>query len=160
MELLHKIDIAIVGVSILVLLGLFGYAQPYVIAPVNGYETTMTDILFNIEKAESILIDDNADFSSPREYLVEEGLHIRLEPGTYYWKAKGVLKSEVHTLTVKTLIDLELQTVGDGGYAVRNSGNVAVTVDVYDEKTLTGQFDLVPYTETKTVGTKIEGGMK
>ena len=109
MDRIYKIDLVIIVVSLAVLIFLVGYARPLVIAPLDDYETLDTEILFLIEKAESLLIDDNLDFTTPEEYFVEDGIKIDLHPGTYYWKAVGVLNSEIRTLTIKSEVSLELR---------------------------------------------------
>ena len=106
MEMIYKIDVALIVVSLVVLMGVVGYANPLVISPIDDYETSETEILFSIEKADVLLIDDNFDFTTPDEYSLEDGLRINLKPGKYYWKAVGILESEIRTLTINTEINL------------------------------------------------------
>jgi len=129
-EHIWKIYLIVVLVSVFVLIGIVGYARPLVIAPLDEYESD-GDVLFVIEKANVLFIDDNMDFSSPDEYWVAEGLRIELEPGEYYWKAVGVLGSEVRTLTILSRVELRLVKTADG-MGVVNVGNVGLNVDVYD----------------------------
>ena len=157
MENIMKFDLALVGISLVALIFVVGYVSPLVIAPLDEYESD-GDVLFVIEKADVLLIDDNVEFSSPDEYNIEDGLKIRLEPGEYYWKAVGVLKSEVRTLTIKSIVDLELVKV-DGGFGVVNSGNVGLNVDVYDGDELVDKVKL-GVGEVSSEGDKFEGGME
>ena len=136
LEKVYKIDIVIVVLTIISLVAVGGFVQPLVIAPLNDFETTETRILFSIEKAERILIDDNLEFSTAEEYIVTDGLKIDLSPGIYYWKAGGITESEVRTLTIKSEVNLELKENGDL-YSVINSGNVPLNVEIYDES---GEF--------------------
>lgn len=147
-----KIDLVIVLVSVFILMGLVGYARPLVIAPLDNYESMDGDVLFEFEGADSLLIDDNMDFSSPDEYKVGEGLSLELEPGIYYWKVSGVFGSEVRTLTINSKVELMLVEVGDG-WGVVNAGNVRLNVDVFDGDELVEKRKL-------DVGDSVEGGDK
>ena len=156
MDNLYKFDLALIGVSLVALIFVVGYASPLVIAPLDEYESD-GEVLFEIEKADVLLIDDNVEFSSPDEYGVEEGLEIRLEPGEYYWKAVGALESDVRSLTIKSVVDLELVRVGDG-FGVVNGGNVRLNVDVYDGGELVDRVKL-GVGDVSVEGNKFEGGL-
>ena len=91
--------VLIVG-TLLTLIIVMGYATPLVISPIDNVTTTESIVLFSIEHAETLVIDDNIDFTSPDEYALKEGLSLNLEPGVYYWKAVGVTKSEIRTLKI------------------------------------------------------------
>ena len=104
------------------------------------------------------LIDDNIEFTSPEEFLAEEGLEINLKPGKYYWKAVGVLKSEVRELTIQSEVDLRLRKLEGDNYGVFNAGNVNLNVDVYGEDGLVGQMKLEVDEEGESEGTKFVGG--
>jgi hypothetical protein len=157
MDNIIKFDLALIGVSLVALVFAVGYVSPLVIAPLDEYESD-GDVLFVIEKADVLLIDDNVDFSSPDEYGVEDGLEISLEPGEYYWKAVGALPSEVRSLTIKSVVSLELVAV-DGGFGVVNSGNVGLNVDVYDGGELVDKVKL-GVGDVSSEGDKFEGGME
>jgi len=131
MKNIYKIDLVLIIGSLIVLSMVVGFVQPLVIAPTDDFETTETEVLFSIEKADSLLIDDNLDFSSPDEYLMKDGLKIDLKPGVYYWKAVGIGASEVRTLTIKSEVNLELRESNEE-YSVVNVGNVVLNVDVYN----------------------------
>jgi len=130
MDKVYKIDLVLIVVSLVVLMVLVGYARPLVIAPLDDYESS-GEVLFLIEKADYLLIDDNIDFTTPIRYEIKEGMEIDLVPGKYYWKAVGVLRSEIRTLTINSIVSLELKEI-DGGYGVVNNGNVRLNVDVYN----------------------------
>jgi hypothetical protein len=151
MKNVYKVDVILVVVSLVVLLGLVGYARPLVIAPVDDYESS-GEVLFLIEKADYLLVDDNVDFTTPDRYGVRDGLEIDLTPGKYYWKAVGVLDGEIRTLMINSVVSLELREV-DGGYGVVNGGNVRLNVDVYDGMELIEKVKL-------DVGEFVEGGDK
>ena len=159
MDKVYKIDLAILVGSLVILMVLVGYVQPRVIAPLNDYETLDTQILFSIEKAEVLLIDDNLDFSTPDEYLVEDGMKIDLKPGIYYRKAVGVLDSEIRTLTIKSEISLELREIEGEGYGVVNVGNVKLNVDVYNGTSLVDRVKLGVDEEADLDGVKFVGGL-
>ena len=56
METIYKIDLVLIVVSLVVLIGVVGYVNPLVVAPLDDYETSETEILFSIEKADVLLI--------------------------------------------------------------------------------------------------------
>ena len=147
-----KIDLIVIGVTLLALIVLFGYAQPLVIAPLDKYESLNGEVLFEFERADVLLIDDNQEFTSPDEYEVVEGLVVVLEPGIYYWKVRGVFGSEVRKLTIQSRVELRLVETEDG-MAVVNAGNVALNVDVYDGDELVEKRKV-------EVGEAVDGGDK
>ncbi len=157
MDMIYKIDVALIVVSLVVLMGIVGYANPLVISPIDDYETSETEILFSIEKADVLLIDDNFDFTTPDEYSLEDGLRINLKPGKYYWKAVGILESEIRTLTINTEINLLLEFDGEG-YSVRNAGNVRLNVDVYNGTDLVEKVKVVVSDSIAVEGDKFVGG--
>ena len=147
-----KIDLIIIGISVLVLMGLVGYARPLVIAPMDDYVSQDGAVLFSFERADVLLIDDNSDFTTPDEYKVSAGLRIVLDSGIYYWKVSGVLGSEVRKLTILSRVELALIET-DEGWGVVNAGNVRLNVDVYDGDDLIERKKL-------SVGDMVEGGDK
>ena len=155
---LLKIDLILVVGSLSVLIYLVGYVNPLVIAPLDNYEGADTSVLFSIEKADKILIDDNIDFTTPDEYIVEDGLKINLEPGKYYWKAVGVLESDVRTLTINSEINLMLEFDGDG-YSVVNAGNARLNVDVYNGTDLVDKIKVSVGNSAEVDGDKFVGGL-
>ena len=158
MDKIYKIDAVIVVLTLISLIAVGGYVQPLVIAPLNEFETTETEILFSIEKAEVLLIDDNLDFSSPKEYLMADGLKIDLEPGKYYWKAVGIKSSEVRTLTIKSVVNLELRENEGNEFSVVNAGNVVLNVEVYNDTRLVETVKLGVGNSEELSGSKFVGG--
>lgn len=156
MELIHKVDFIVILTSVFLMIFLVGYVNPKVIMPLNEFETTETNILFSIDNAEKILIDDNEDFTTPEEYLVGDGVLIELEPGTYFWKAVGIRVSEVRTLTIKSEVNLELKK-NDEGFDVINSGNVKLNVEVYNGSQLVDNLKLGKGEKTSVNGNKFFG---
>ena len=128
------LDLIIIVGTLLIIAGLIGYTRPLVIAPIDDSTTTETSVLFEFEKANLILIDDNLEFSSPDKIYVKNNLIVNLKPGVYYWKVEGTLPSEVRKLTIESEIDLKLkEKESDSGekYEVVNSGNTRLNVDIY-----------------------------
>lgn len=158
MKNIWKIDLALIGFTLAVLLILVGYVQPLVIAPLNEYESTDGEVLFLIQKADTILVDDNLDFTSPSKYVVEDGIKIDLEPGKYYWKAVGILDGDVRTLTIKSKVSFELVKMGED-FGVINSGNVKLNVDVYNGTELVDKIKLDVGETSELSGDDIVGGM-
>jgi|SRR3989344_7095160 len=162
MDKIYKFDIAIVFVSVAVLIFLVGYARPLVIAPVDDYSSVQGEVLFNIEKADKLLIDDNIDFTTPEGYILEDDLKIELEPGKYYWKAVGVLGSEIRTFTIQSYVSLKLKKFeGDSdSYNVVNAGNVKLNVDVYDGEEIVDRLKISVGDEKISSGNKFVGGQE
>ncbi|MCK4997775.1 hypothetical protein KAS08_05730 [Candidatus Pacearchaeota archaeon] len=155
-ELKYKIDMVMILVSVFVLMGIVGFSQPLVIAPLDELETFDTEVLFTIEKGEKLLIDDNLDFTTPDEYEVEDGLKINLKPGKYYWKVVGMISSEVRTLTINSKVSLEF-VEGETDFDVVNAGNIKLNVDIYNGTEKVGEKKLSPGEEVVGDGTKFIG---
>lgn len=158
MKTVHKVDIAVVTVSVFAMLFLIGYMRPLVIAPIDNYSTSETEVLFSIDNADKILIDDNIGFTTPDEYFVEDGMKINLVPGEYYWKAVGVVNSDIRTLKIVSEVNLEMKKIDQDHYGIINSGNVGLNVDVYNGTELIEQKKLAVGESDSVVGDKIVGG--
>ncbi len=156
---IFAIDMIFIVGTLAILGVLVGYSTPLVISPINNLNTTTSEILFSIRNADTLLIDDNINFSSPEEYKLTDKLELRLDPGIYYWKAIGILQSKIRTLTVETSVILELRKKGED-YSVINAGTVALNVDVYNRTDQIDQIELAPQGEAKTNGDKFIGEMK
>ena len=149
-------DLILVIGSLVLIAGLIGYSRPLVIAPVDGLQTTETAVLFEFEKANLILIDDNLSFTSPQEIYAEDNLVINLKPGIYYWKIIGARESEVRELTVESEIDLKIKESGQN-YSVVNAGNTRLNVDIYDRGELKGKIVLDVDESKESSGTEFIG---
>ena len=125
------IDLVLIGGLLLSVLGVVGYAQPLVIAPLDGLVTNESDVVFSFERGQRVLVDDNLEFSSPEIYEVEEGGVITLDPGRWYWRVEGAKVSKVRSLTIQGIVALEIRSDGEG-YDVVNVGNTRLLVEVYD----------------------------
>ena len=154
---IYAIDLVLIIGSLISVLFLVNYSTPLVISPLNNYETTETAILFSIEKADSILIDDNSDFTTPEEYSVSDGAEINLKPGIYYWKAVGISSSETRTLTINSEIDLRLEKLDNGNYDVVNAGNTRLNVEAYNGTKLVDEFKLDVSEKEVSSGNKFIG---
>lgn len=154
---IKKIDFALIVVTLLVLASFIGYARPLVIAPLDDLATTNGSVLFEFERGNIILIDDNAGFNSPREIHAEENLLIHLKPGKYYWKVKGVLGSEIRELTILSEVSLKLKKLNDK-FGLVNTGNVELDVEIYEYNSLVEKVVLDVLEEKEVSGTKFVGG--
>ncbi len=157
---IHLVDGLLVVATLIGVLFLFNFTQPMVIAPLGDFETSESSILFSIEKAEKILIDSSLDFNNPKEYYIQDGTEIELEPGEYYWKAINSLgvESEIRKLTIISRIDLRLKENLEN-YEVVNAGNTKLKVDVYDQEQKIESFSLNPEESKFSLGTKFFGGL-
>ena len=151
-----KLDVAIIVGTLTCLVFIFGYVNPKIISPINGFETTNNSILFSIEKADVILIDDNPEFTSPEKVYVKDNLVINLKPGTYYWKAEGIVESEVKRLTINSEVNLKLKNLGEN-YVIVNAGNTRLDVDIYNGTSLIDSIELDIDEEKEVSGTKFVG---
>ncbi len=155
---IFAIDMILIVGSLFAIIFIVGYAHPLIISPIDNLETSRTNVLFSVEKADRILIDDNINFTSPESYGFGDGLVINLKPGTYYWKAVGVLESEIRTLTINSEINLRLRKLEDGDFAVVNAGNERLNVKIYNGTEKISEVELDVFEETKEKGTKYVGG--
>lgn len=155
-DVVKKLDLMVISLSVLVLMAAVGFVQPRVIGPINGYETTATQVLFSVEKGNVLLVDDNMEFTTPDEYSVVDGLELDLVPGIYYWKVVGVGSSKIRTLTINSKVSLEFVDDGEN-YSVVNSGNVDLLVDIYNGTDLLEKRKLGIDEELENIGTKFVG---
>ncbi len=149
-------DFIVIGVSVVLLLGVLGYVSPLVISPLNNMTTTNASVLFSFDKADTILIDDNLEFSSPMQLHAENNLIVNLKPGKYYWKIRGARESKVNTLTIVSEIDLRLRDSGNQ-YELVNAGNNKLNVDIYNGSALTGNIILEREEKQNVSGTLFVG---
>jgi|TARA_B100001971_G_scaffold166717_1_gene157731 hypothetical protein len=157
MDRIYKIDLIMIIVSLLVLITVVVYSRPLIIAPINNYESTEKSVLFFIEKADKLLIDDNIDFTTPTEYFMKDGLKIDLKPGKYYWKAVGALQSEIRTITINSIVSLSLKETGEEGFEVINIGNIELNVEIYNGTELVENIRLGISEEIQKEGSKFVG---
>lgn len=96
-------------------------------------------IEFDFNNAEFVLIDDNPDFTSPIKFDLKERntTKIMLEPGTYYWKAVGILESTVRKFIIDSEVGLELKN-----QSLKNTGNVILNVTEKTKEDVSGLFIL------------------
>jgi len=137
-NVLWKVDLAILIVILALSILLIRYSHPLVISPLDDLVTTNTSVLFSFERGDSILLDDNKDFSSPERIHARDNVVINLKPGVYYWKVEGDLESDTYKLTIKSLVDLKIVN-SEEGHNVINAGNVPLNVSVYGHSIMTGQ---------------------
>jgi len=153
---IYAIDLIVLVGSLVVILGIVGYATPLIISPSDNSVTANNSVLFSFEKGSAIMIDDNKDFSSPEIINVENNLVINLKPGHYYWKVKGLLQSEIREFTIQSEVELKLKEAGNK-FEVVNAGNVELNVDIYNNESLNGSI-ILKVDENKNVsGTKFIG---
>lgn len=133
---------------------------PVLNSPENGSIMSQA-VLFSFDYGNTLLIDDNLNFSDPREFNVEDNLQITLEPGVYYWMVvgEGDKKSEIREFTVQSRIELKLRkSESSEGYEVVNAGNTKLNVDVYEGGQLTGKMILDVNRAGNAQGDKFIGG--
>lgn len=151
------VDLVLVVGSLVVIMLLVGYSRPLVIAPINVMNTSGTSVLFEFEKADMILIDENSGFTSPREIYVRDNLEVSLKPGVYYWKVKGTFESDVRKLTILSEVSLKIKE-NKNSVEVVNSGNTPLDVAIYDKETLVANLSLDIDESANVSGSLIIGG--
>jgi hypothetical protein len=154
---IYAIDTIIIIASIITILIIIGYANPQVTGPINNFETKEQTVLFNVENADYIFIDENKEFTTPKRYEVKENLEIHLTPGTYYWKATGILESSIRELTIISEISLGLKKINEETYEVINTGNEELEVELYKEGYLEETITLKPGNNKETTANYIKG---
>ncbi|MBI5804077.1 hypothetical protein HY450_02440 [Candidatus Pacearchaeota archaeon] len=148
------IDFVIIAATLVFALVLVGYARPLIIAPVDELITTNSSVLFEFEKGDFILLDNNLDFSSPEKIYAEDNLIINLKPGVYYWRVQGALTSEIRQLTIQSEVELKLKEFADGKFKIVNAGNTNLNVDVYENGELNQTLTLGVEEEKEVSGKK------
>lgn len=154
---IYTIDITL-GIAALVgLLLLIGYSTPNVIySPSDGSEIDSTNVLFSIKNAEYIMISQDENFTEKQIYGLEDGTSITLEPGFYYWKAKGSRETKVSTFTIRDSVILDL-IEENGEYLLINGGTNNLNVEVYNGSELVEELNLKVGEESQADGTKFIG---
>lgn len=155
--MIYVADALVLGVSLVIVLWMIGYAQPLVIAPDDKYSSTNTSVLFSFSKADVILIDDNLEFSSPMNIYAKDNLVINLKPGKYYWKVEGMLASEVRMLQIEDDVNLKLRELKDN-YEVINGGNIDLDVKIYNNGSQINEVRLDKGESVNSSGNKFVGG--
>jgi len=131
--------IVLVG-QLIIIIGIFSFAYlfvPYLDYPQNNQMIDENTVEFKFRNANVILIDDNEDFSSPREVNFNE-MNINkvwFEPGIYYWKAVGLLESDSREFTINSNLGLELDKENK---TLENTGNTVLNISIEDKSGLSG----------------------
>jgi hypothetical protein len=135
-----KITILVVGLQILLIGGIFSFvylSAPKLEYPLDGALINEDFVQFRFKNANVILVDDNADFSSPKMLNASElnSIGIGMKPGKYYWKAVGNIESFSREFVVDSKIGLELDK---NESVLKNVGNVRVNVSEGNGGALSG----------------------
>lgn len=127
---MHRRHFSLLLLLSFTLLSLFFVNIP--VTPGYGTETTkVTHTLTALGIADTLLIDDNPDFTTPM--LVEKNSELTFQPGTYYWKTSGLSLTSMFTIVPQVALDVQEQD--DATYTVTNTGNTAADVAVEDTQT-------------------------
>jgi len=130
----------VIALQTMVIVGVFAFAfffAPSLEYPNDGEVLERRDIEFRFRNANVILVDDNEDFSSPKEVNLDDLNVTRLlfEPGTYYWKAIGLVESGARSFTIGSNVGLELD---EDNETLKNVGDTTLNVSVKDSAGLSG----------------------
>jgi len=119
-------------ILILIIGGLF-LLTPKIIGTISKDRLTF----FKFTNAYAILIDDNPDFSSPKE-VTEEAM--KLNPGQYYWKAIGVLgESEMGNFSIDSEVIVNMR-IDRENITIHNKGNVPINVKEDTRQIISGKM--------------------
>lgn len=120
----------IIILQLVFILGIFFFVYffaPQLKYPKNNAILDKKDISFEFRNANVILIDTNEDFSSPKEvdFNSLNITNILFEPGVYYWRAIGILKSPIRKFTINSNVGLELN---EENFTLKNTGDVKLNI--------------------------------
>ena len=154
-----SIDLALIFGTIFIVVLMIGYVRPLAIAPLDNLITSNASVLFEFSNADTILIDDNLDFSSPEKIYAENNLVINFKPGIYYWKISNSIAGtgETRELTILSEVNLKLKKINNTLFEVVNAGNTWLNVDIYKDGKLTGNVVLGIEENKILSGTKFAG---
>lgn len=129
------------------IIGVIGFilaSKPVIIAPISGNAIYNGELSFKLEGAKNFIIAREKEFINPIE-LGREGT-IRLPPGTYYWKIKGLIReSQVQNFTVENKVELKLDQK-NGVVSIYNIGTDSMEIKIISEESqknttlLVGQY--------------------
>ena len=113
--------------------------SPHLDYPRNNQSLDNGVVDCKFRNANLILVDDNPDFRNPMEIDLSKlnKTGVRFNPGTYYWKAVGLIESNSQEFTINPNVGLELN---EENSSLKNVGNVPLNVS---EKTDSGKTGLV-----------------
>ena len=118
-----------IGIEVLIIVAIFSFIilnKPNLISPPSGFVIQDMNFSFDFENADQLIIATNPDFENP--IILDETREIELPPGTYYWKAKGLLReSEIRDFTIVTHVAVRLGENGER-YILSNEGNVDLNI--------------------------------
>lgn len=126
------IDAVLVLGSLLVIAGIVGYTQAFVVAPIESDST-----IFVFENVHTLIIDDNLDFDSPESIDLSEDIVVSFPPGNYYWKIIGD-ETEIRQLTIEFDLQILFDVNSNGEVRVLNSGDKNIDVSVYNQGVFSG----------------------
>lgn len=114
--------------------------------PFNGAVLNGDGVSFSFKHANVILLDDNEDFSSPKKINASDLQigRVLFEPGTYYWKAVGVVESSPKMFIVPSTVGLEYDS---NNSTIRNVGDVDLEIETKGTSSATGLVILEINTE-------------
>jgi len=131
---------AIIILQLTFILGIFFFVYffaPKLEYPKDNAILNKKDIGFKFKNANVILVDTNKEFSSPKEIDLDSLniTNILFEPGIYYWRAIGILKSPIRKFTINSNVGLELN---EENSTLKNIGDVQLNITKKNRSGITG----------------------
>lgn len=107
----------------------FYFYAPIGVNPRDNSVLSGNSVYFDIEKADSIIISRNPDFSDSREIDARtlKVYAIKLPPGVYYWKPVGALEGTIKKFEIVSTVGIELNQTNNSD-TLSNVGNVPIRV--------------------------------
>ncbi|MAG79247.1 hypothetical protein CMI40_02625 [Candidatus Pacearchaeota archaeon] len=133
------IDFILVIGTIIVVASLIKYSEPFIVAPISN--TKNTNILFEFEKTNLILVSQDVNFKSIKEIHPKDNLMINLKPGKYYWEFVNISDNEIKEFSILSKVDLKFVDKDDK-FEVVNVGDTKLNVKLYNHGEFTGNIIL------------------
>lgn len=137
-KMIQRIDVMIIAGTALTLVLAAIFAGGRILG--TG-EINPSAVLFKFKTGNTILIDDNLNFSSPEKVEVKNNMLISMSKGTYYWKINEEDGSKIIQFTNNEEVGFKIRKSNEG-YEIINAGNNSLNVDVYEKGRMTGKVIL------------------
>ena len=113
------------------------FFSPHLDYPKNNQTFDSSKVDFRFRNANVILIDNNPDFRNASEIDIKKTnmTSFNFRPGTYYWKAVGLIESNPNVFTVNSNVGLELS---EENSSIINVGNVPLNINEKSSSGISG----------------------
>jgi len=132
-EIVRMLSILFIALALI----LFLYNFNILLEPKQNIHSTSRIVMFRwIGTSSAIMIDNNAEFSSPLILNGERVAITELEPGSYFWKTKsGLSPIRKFSIDSAVIVDYEQQ---ENNVSIKNIGNVDILLELFNKLSSTG----------------------